>query len=149
MTDSVVVEGYARLRDGKKVVRLDRFPTRTRSKCLGSLFCCLFNFFSAFFPSLCPPPLQWRTRWLVLRKPSPVAGNGRAPRCCARAVPPMNPLVRPAGGFGSLQTRRSGRQRAGVAVSLELFNFEFHGLSASVHGLETDPRSSPSSRLLC
>uniref|UniRef100_A0A8C3A406 Docking protein 7 n=1 Tax=Cyclopterus lumpus TaxID=8103 RepID=A0A8C3A406_CYCLU len=36
MTDSVVVEGYARLRDGKK----------------------------------------WKTRWLVLRKPSPVAGAG-------------------------------------------------------------------------
>lgn len=77
MTDSVVVEGHVKLRDGKKVPapgapsarggprppppcpegREPALPSRPRL----TLSLCL--------------SLQWKSRWLVLRKPSPVAGK--------------------------------------------------------------------------
>lgn len=64
MTDSVVVEGYARLRDGKKVLSLTNFAGQN------------YFFNDVLLNFLCFSPLpQWKTRWLVLRKPSPVAGN--------------------------------------------------------------------------
>ncbi|XP_034020924.1 protein Dok-7-like [Thalassophryne amazonica] len=64
MTDSVVVEGYARLRDGKKGVLCRSGYDRSHSERTPvpkKKFVSL-----AFLP-------QWKTRWLVLRKPSPVA----------------------------------------------------------------------------
>lgn len=66
MTDSVVVEGYARLRDGKKVFSLTKCADGYfRSS---TLICALKKSVLCFVS-------QWKTRWLVLRKPSPVAGN--------------------------------------------------------------------------
>lgn len=95
MTDSVVVEGHVKLRDGKKVrAPLCPFGSATRRARAGGLR-----------PT--PPPregnralsslprpwltlsfclsLQWKSRWLVLRKPSPVAGKSGAGRRGPRA----------------------------------------------------------------
>lgn len=69
MTDSVVVEGYARLREGKKVFYTFGFK---RTRLLHGYSClCVFWSFSLLTWFL----LQWKNRWLVLRKPSPVAGT--------------------------------------------------------------------------
>lgn len=66
MTEAALVEGQVKLRDGKKVgARGGRGAGAGRGRTLT--------------PPLSP---QWKTRWLVLRKPSPVAGErgrGRAP----------------------------------------------------------------------
>lgn len=72
MTDTVVAEGQVKFRDGKKV----------NSTCL----LLIFQFKCAPTPlgQLQESPLwfislqtssQWKTRWVVLRKPSPVAGS--------------------------------------------------------------------------
>lgn len=79
MTDSVVVEGYARLRDGKKVLSASicfadghggsyRTHARTQNNNNNNKKKDTFDFTFCFLP-------QWKTRWLVLRKPSPVAGK--------------------------------------------------------------------------
>lgn len=59
MTEAALVEGQVKLRDGKKVgARGGRGAGAGRGRTLT--------------PPLSP---QWKTRWLVLRKPSPVAGE--------------------------------------------------------------------------
>lgn len=83
MTDSAVVEGHVKLRDGKKVPRSrrpfgtggpDRRPPRPAGGGASPLSPPLA------LPNPCPfrLSLQWKSRWLVLRKPSPVAGKSRA-----------------------------------------------------------------------
>uniref|UniRef100_A0A8C3CDX3 Docking protein 7 n=1 Tax=Cairina moschata TaxID=8855 RepID=A0A8C3CDX3_CAIMO len=78
MTDSAVVEGHVKLRDGKKVPRSrrpfgtggpDRRPPRPAGGGASPLSPPLA------LPNPCPfrLSLQWKSRWLVLRKPSPVA----------------------------------------------------------------------------
>lgn len=119
MTDSVVVEGHVKLRDGKKVrAPLCPFGSATRRARAGGLR-----------PT--PPPregnralsslprpwltlsfclsLQWKSRWLVLRKPSPVAGKSgagrRGPRAweCGGGGRPAaaGPLLSPLRGCGA------------------------------------------------
>lgn len=59
MTEAALVEGQVKLRDGKKVgARGGRGAGAGRGRLLT--------------PPLSP---QWKSRWLVLRKPSPVAGE--------------------------------------------------------------------------
>lgn len=63
MTEAALVEGQVKLRDGKKVgARGGRGAGAGRGRTLT--------------PPLSP---QWKTRWLVLRKPSPVAGERWVP----------------------------------------------------------------------
>lgn len=146
MTDSVVVEGHVKLRDGKKVrASLCPFGSATRQARAGGLR-----------PT--PPPregnralsarpwltlsfclsLQWKSRWLVLRKPSPVAGkNGagrRGPRAWERGErgkggrpAAAGPLLRPPEGAGhgereksSLRGAPSGAQLQGETLRLEV-----------------------------
>ena len=64
MTEAALVEGQVKLRDGKKVgARGGRGAGAGRGR-----------------PLTAPLSPQWKSRWLVLRKPSPVAGERGASR---------------------------------------------------------------------
>lgn len=58
MTEAALVEGQVKLRDGKKVGAAAGAGRGGRGRRL-----------------TLPLSPQWKTRWLVLRKPSPVAGE--------------------------------------------------------------------------
>lgn len=79
MTEAALVEGQVKLRDGKKVgARGGRGAGAGRGR-----------------PLTLPLSPQWKSRWLVLRKPSPVAGErARARGAEGRA---RRPPARPAG----------------------------------------------------
>lgn len=68
MTEAALVEGQVKLRDGKKV-------WARRGRGAGACGAAAHAVLS----------LQWKSRWLVLRKPSPVAGEwGQAEEQCER-----------------------------------------------------------------
>lgn len=76
MTDSIVVEGQVRLRDGKKVSEMGIFST-VAFDFQETLLSWNFNWSFIRFPYSFPVVLwfQWKNRWVLLRKPSPVAGT--------------------------------------------------------------------------
>ena len=74
MTDTVVAEGQVKFRDGKKVIFFSIFLRFSYNlTCIHTLKDQLLEYCLLLTGSLqtCP---QWKTRWVVLRKPSPVAG---------------------------------------------------------------------------
>lgn len=87
MTEAALVEGQVKLRDGKKVGAAAGAGRGARGRRL-----------------TLPLSPQWKTRWLVLRKPSPVAGErargagaGSGGPALARDRPPAASCVRPVG----------------------------------------------------
>lgn len=97
MTEAALVEGQVKLRDGKKVgARGGRGAGAGRGRLLT--------------PPLSP---QWKSRWLVLRKPSPVAGEQGAGLRRERGRRGRGAAAPSLSGPGARPAPRNSRRRRG------------------------------------
>lgn len=136
MTEAALVEGQVKLRDGKKVGAAAGAGRGGRGRRLTL--------------SLSP---QWKTRWLVLRKPSPVAGErargagagSGAPRARSAAGGLLRAPGRPGAPASSPEIAGSGRPGAravtGERPGLGLRGPSWRPDSARSPEVVSDPRS--------